>query len=267
MMRTITQLQSMEGRAVVITGGAGQLGSAMATALAELGANLILVDKKKDALELAEEKLRAICASVQLYQCDLEAEEQRVELSERIKKNNRHLSCLINNAAFVGETALRGWIEPFENQSLHTWRRAIEVNTSSVFHLTQLLRGSLERGPGANIINISSIYATYAPDWSMYENENISNPAAYAVSKAGLEQLTRWLASTLAPTIRVNAIAPGGIKRAQSQTFIGKYCERTPLDRMGEEEDIKGAVAFLATDLSSYVTGQVLAVNGGWGIW
>jgi NAD(P)-dependent dehydrogenase (short-subunit alcohol dehydrogenase family) len=92
----------------------------------------------------------------------------------------------------------------------------------------------------------------------------MGNPAAYAVSKGGLIQLTRWLATTLAPNIRVNAISPGGIFRDQDQQFVEKYSKETALGRMATEEDLQGLLAFLATELSSYVTGQVIQVDGGW---
>ena len=95
----------------------------------------------------------------------------------------------------------------------------------------------------------------------------MGNPAAYGASKGGLIQLTRWLATTLAPAVRVNAISPGGIRRNQPGQFITRYAARTPLQRMATEDDMRGAVAYMASDLSKYVTGQNLAVDGGWGIW
>jgi NAD(P)-dependent dehydrogenase (short-subunit alcohol dehydrogenase family) len=95
----------------------------------------------------------------------------------------------------------------------------------------------------------------------------MANPAAYGASKGGLIQLTRWLSTTLAPQIRVNVIAPGGVARGQPESFVDRYKARTPLQRMATEEDFRGAVAYLASDLSAYVTGQVLSVDGGWGVW
>jgi NAD(P)-dependent dehydrogenase (short-subunit alcohol dehydrogenase family) len=95
----------------------------------------------------------------------------------------------------------------------------------------------------------------------------MGNPAAYSVSKGGMVQFTRWLATVLAPEIRVNAISPGGIWRTQPEDFHRRYIERTPLGRMASEEDLKGAVVYLASDMSSYVTGQNLLVDGGWTSW
>jgi NAD(P)-dependent dehydrogenase (short-subunit alcohol dehydrogenase family) len=125
----------------------------------------------------------------------------------------------------------------------------------------------LAAGNNGSIINIGSIYGEYGPDWRLYDGTNLGNPAAYGVSKGGLTQLTRWMATTVAPAIRVNAIAPGGIARNQPQSFVQQYEARTPMGRMATEDDFRGAVAYLASALSAYVTGQVLHVDGGWGVW
>ena len=114
---------------------------------------------------------------------------------------------------------------------------------------------------------MGSIYGTYGPDWGLYRQTRMGNPAAYAASKGGLLQLTRWLATTLAPQIRVNSISPGGIYRKQPKAFVNRYNARTPLARLATEDDVRGAVAYLASDLSRYVTGQNLSVDGGWGVW
>jgi NAD(P)-dependent dehydrogenase (short-subunit alcohol dehydrogenase family) len=102
---------------------------------------------------------------------------------------------------------------------------------------------------------------------ALYEATEMGNPAAYAASKGGLIQLTRWLATVLAPDIRVNTLTPGGIARNQPEIFTERYIRRTPLQRMAVEEDFKGAALYLASDLSSYVTGQNLIVDGGWTVW
>jgi NAD(P)-dependent dehydrogenase (short-subunit alcohol dehydrogenase family) len=143
----------------------------------------------------------------------------------------------------------------------------MEVNLTAVFDLCQGLLPKLKLSDSPSIVNIASIYGIQGPDWRIYEDQNMANPAAYSVSKGGLIQLTRWLATTIAPEIRVNAIAPGGIKRNQPEEFIKRYSAKTPLGRMGTEDDLKGAVAYLSSDLSKYVTGQVLSVDGGWGVW
>ena len=148
---------------------------------------------------------------VTYIECDLESEIERQKLIGKVCEISS-LDILINNAAFVGENSLEGWSVKFEDQSLKTWRRALEANLTSSFHLCQNLSKILKKSKNGSIINIGSIYGMYGPDWKIYENTHLGNPAAYSVSKSGLIQLTKWLSTTLAPKIRVNCISPGGIK-------------------------------------------------------
>jgi NAD(P)-dependent dehydrogenase (short-subunit alcohol dehydrogenase family) len=260
-------LMNLGGRRALVTGAAGGLGRVMADSLAELGADLVLVDLPgTDLAALADELSRRHGVNAAPRPCNLEDSAERIVLADGVRAEGA-LSILVNNAAFVGTSGLAGWAEPFEGQSVETWRRALEVNLTSAFHLTQLFLPALKAGPAGNVINIASIYGQWGPDWSLYEGTQMANPAAYAASKGGLIQFTRWLATTVAPSIRVNAIAPGGIARGQAQSFVDRYEARTPLGRMATEDDFRGAIAYLASDLSAYVTGQVLAVDGGWGAW
>ncbi|MGE9292475.1 MAG: SDR family oxidoreductase [Puniceicoccales bacterium] len=266
-MTNLHSLMDLSGRRALITGAAGGLGRTMADSLAELGADLILVDLDDRALQqLAEDLTERHSITATSLACDLEHSEAREALAQTVL-NTGGLSVLVNNAAFVGTSGLTGWAEPFERQSVETWRRAVEVNLTSVFHLSQLFASALKEGPGGSVINIASIYGQWGPDWSLYEDTNMANPAAYGASKGGLIQFTRWLATTLAPDVRVNAISPGGVSRGQPQSFVSRYEARTPLGRMATEDDFRGAMAYLASDLSAYVTGQILAVDGGWGVW
>lgn len=258
----------MSGRTAVITGATGHLGRTIAETLAEIGFNLILVDlPKSDFLSLGNNLKKFPKIKIYNVLCDLEIEESRKKALKQISENHTNISCLVNNAAFVATSQLEGWLDPFEKQSIDTWRKALEVNLTSAFHFCQSLTPLLKISDGANIINITSIYGQYGPDWELYKDTKMGNPAAYASSKGGLCQLTKWLATTLSPKIRVNAISPGGIFRNQPESFIKKYEKKTPLKRMGFEEDFKGAIAFLSSDLSNYVTGHILNVDGGWGVW
>ena len=267
-MTSIKNLQNLSGRRTIITGATGGIGAEMADTLAELGSDLILVDRPGTKLKKLEKELsNKWLVEVVSYECDLENENERFDMVSKIKNSKTNINCLINNAAFLGDGNFSGWAVPFQEQSIETWRRAFEVNLTAAFHLCQMLTPLLEISKGGNIINITSIYGRQGPDWSLYEESLMGNPAAYGSSKGGLEQLTRWLSTTLAPNIRVNAIAPGGVYRNQSKHFIEKYEARTPLKRMAVEEDFRGAVAFLSSDMSKYVTGQILFVDGGWGAW
>ena len=105
------------------------------------------------------------------------------------------------------------------------------------------------------------------PDFRLYKDTDMGNPAAYGVSKAGLNYLTKWLSTSMAPNIRVNSINPGGIFRNQPEQFVEKYIDKTPLKRMAKESDLIGMVAYLSSDMSAYVTGQIFEVDGGWGVW
>ena len=135
------------------------------------------------------------------------------------------------------------------------------------FFLTQAAAPWLRKHKRGSVINIASIYAFLGPDMRLYDGTSMGNPAAYAASKGGLIQSTRWLSTVLAPEIRVNCVSPGGIWRNQPESFVRGYEARTPMQRMGTEEDMMGAIAFLASDLSLYVTGQHIAVDGGWSAW
>ena len=186
---------------------------------------------------------------------------------DSIKASGKGINILINNAAFVGSSDLQGWSVPFEEQTIETWRRALEVNLTATFDLCQSLTPLLRQSKGASIINIASTYGLYGPDWSLYKNTDMSNPAAYGASKGGLIQFTRWLSTTIAPNIRVNSISPGGIFRKQPKVFVERYEAKTPLGRMASEDDFRGVVAYLSSDMSKYMTGQNLSVDGGWGTW
>lgn len=267
-MSKVFKLMSMKKRTSVVTGAGGNVGKIISHTLYELGSNLILIDNSKNKLKGIEKSLSKLKGgSVISLVCNLENEQERNEILNFIFKNYKKLNCLINNAAFTGDTELSGWNTNFEKQSLETWRRAMEVNLTSAFHLSQSLYKILKKSKGANIINIASIYGELGPDWTIYNSTSISNPAAYSASKGGLIQLTRWLATTLSPEVRVNAISPGGIIRKQPKNFINRYVKKTPLGRMATEEDLIGAISYLASDLSKYVTAQVLRVDGGWSGW
>lgn len=267
-MGRLKTLMNMEGRRVLITGATGALGCVIADTVAELGADLLLVDRPgSDFSELCDALARHGKREISCLPCDLERQEERDALVEAVTGDGRGLNVLINNAAFVGTSGLQGWALPFEQQSVETWRRAMEVNLTAVFDLGKQLAAPMRACGNAVIINVGSIYGLLGPNWGLYEGTAMANPAAYAASKGGLIQLTRWLATTLAPHIRVNSVSPGGIFRNQPEAFVERYQAKTPLGRMATEDDFRGAFAYLASDLSKYVTGQDLVVDGGWTAW
>ena len=267
-MSRLNELSNLSGRTALVTGSSGGLGHIFSETLAELGCNLILVDLPGlDNKEKISDLKKKWGIKIEYISCNLEYQEQRLKLISKILDSGIALNVLVNNASLVGSSKLEGWSVKFENQSVEAWQKAMEVNLTSVFEISQGLLPLLKKSQGASIVNISSIYGLYGPDWRLYENTNMANPAAYSVAKSGLIGLTRWLATTIAPDVRVNAIAPGGIFRNQPDEFVKKYSSKTPLERMATEDDFRGIIQFLASDLSSYVTGQVISVDGGFGVW
>lgn len=267
-MKSVQQLMNMRGRVSLITGGVGHIGHAMAESLAELGSDLVLVDlDDRRVAEVATELTSRFGVRAEGIACDLEQEAQVVTIPQQVSERLGRLDVLVNNAGFVGTSGLEGWVTDFDRQSATTWRRVIEVNLTAAFMLTQGCRTLLDASGNGSVINIASIYGVYGPDLGLYAGTKMNNPAAYAASKGGLLQLTRWLSTVLAPRIRVNAISPGGVARGQPDAFVERYVARTPLGRMGTEEDFKGAIAFLASDLSHWITGENIMVDGGWGAW
>lgn len=266
--RSVPEMMSLVGRTALVTGGAGHLGTAIAIALAEAGAQVAISDRDVDRINTTVSAIQAKTGQkIKGYVCELADDDAVRSLPQYVAEDFKALDILVNNAAFVGTSGLSGWAEPFEAQSIAAWRMALEVNLTAIFALSQSAAPLLRSNGNGSVINIASIYGFLGPDWSLYEGTSMANPAAYAASKGGLIQLTRWLATTFGAGVRVNAISPGGIARGQPDSFVHQYVARTPLKRMATEDDFKGAAVFLASDLSRYVTGQNIIVDGGWSVW
>jgi NAD(P)-dependent dehydrogenase (short-subunit alcohol dehydrogenase family) len=266
-MKTLQTLGDMKGRIALVTGGAGHLGMAMGEALAEAGAQIIILDLDKELTEKTAarlvDKFGGEHAGLPINLADKEA---ITTVPQFIGNRFGQLDVLINCAALVGSSGLKGWAKPFKEQDVHTWEKAIEVNLTGAFYLIQQCQDLMVKSKVASIINVSSIYGVAGQKMSLYEGMDYLTPAAYAASKGGLVQLTRYLATVLAPQIRVNCISPGGIERGQDKEFAERYKKMTPLTRMGREEDFKGVTHFLASDLAAYITGQNIIVDGGWSL-
>lgn len=267
-MRSIKELMNLGGRVALVTGGAGHIGAVICETLAELGAKVAILDMDENSIMRVSRTLReALGAETMSLALDLKDEASLRSVPEKVLERFGGIHILVNCAALVGTSDLKGWATPFSEQSPDIWRQALEVNLTAPFVLVQTCAPALAASGHGSIINIGSIYGVVGPDLSLYEGTPLGNPAAYAAAKGGLLQFTRWSATVLAPEIRVNAISPGGIWRNQAKSFHERYVMHTPLKRMGSEEDLKGAVAYLASDLSAYVTGQNILVDGGWTAW
>ncbi len=265
---SIKQALALDGRRALIVGGGGHIGRAAAEALAELGALIALSDRDEAGMARALEDSRVAGACVARLPVDLRDDAATRAMTRDAIAALGGLDVIVHTAAFVNQANTQGYAAPFADQRIDPWREALEINLTSAFSIVQEAAPSLAEGGAGSVVLFGSIYGLGGPDARLYEGmEGVGNAAAYAASKGGILQLTRWLATSLAPDVRVNAISPGGIERGQGDAFVARYAARTPMRRMGHEEDLKGAVAYLAGDLSRYVTGHNLVVDGGWTAW
>jgi len=256
-------LELLKNKKFLITGSTGKIGKCISKVLSNNHVDLILVDCNKKKLIEQKKNLSKYKNKINVYQCNFLDSNEKKFFFSIVKKNHKHIDTIINNAAFVGDDKKKGWSVKFEKQSVDTWRDCFEVNLTSVFEISKEFKKLLLKSKNPNIINISSIYGVIAPDFDLYKSNKIFNPAAYSTSKSGLIYLTKWLASNMSPKIRVNSISLGGIKRKQNKIFIKRYSDKTLLKRMGTEEDIIGAIIFLSTNMSNYLTGQNIIIDGG----
>jgi len=251
-------------KVVLITGAAGFIGKTFCNDIAKNGGRCILVDREPRALTDFLRDLPLVESGPHVaISTDLGDMTSRHLMIERVVNDFEKLDILVNNAAYTGDATLSGWVDDFEKQSIDTWSSAIQVNLTACFELSQKLTPLLKNGINPSILNVGSIYGIIGPTFSFYEGTDMGNPAAYAASKGGLIQLTRWLASALGPGIRVNSVSPGGVFRNQPEIFINRYNEKTPLGRMATEQEISNGMLFLVSDLASYVTGHNLVIDGG----
>ena len=263
-MKSLQELFSLQNKTVFITGGAGHLGTAMCAALAELGANIVIGSRDKEKSSLIAKALsEEFGVKVSGVQLDITNPESIDEALLVIAREHGGLDILINNA-------WSGNKNTFESISIEDWKYDIDVCLNGVFYTTKKASPYLKKTKGV-ILNVASMYGHVAPDYKMYVGTEHANPPSYGAAKAGVIQLTKYLASFLAPEgIRVNAISPGPFPFGdilQNEEFIGVLEAKTMLNRIGNPEDLKGIIALLCSDASSYITGQNICVDGGWAAW
>lgn len=266
-MRAVSELARLDGRSALVTGAGGHIGRMASETLAELGAAVALLDRDEAAVCKLGDTMAAHGSTIAPIVCDLADEAATRAAVRRAGDALRGLDIVVHCAGYVGTTAHAGWAEPFERQTVAAWDAALRVNLTAAFVIAQEAREALAASGRGSVILLGSIYGLVGPDPALYAETSMANPLGYGASKAGLLQLARSLATAMAPAVRVNVISPGGVWRAQPDAFHARYVARTPLRRMATEEDLKGAVAYLASDLSAYVTGHNLVVDGGWTAW
>ena len=258
------------GKVALVTGGAGILGQKFCAGLAEAGAQVAVVDLDAAAAQAAAARLGENAVG---FGCDIADPASVQACVAAVIARFGAIDILHNNAATKSRD-VRAFFTPFEDYSLDTWREVMAVNIDGMFLMAQAVgKHMVARGQGGAVIQTASIYGLVGPDSRIYEGSDylggpINTPAVYAASKAAVVGLTKWLATHWAKSgIRVNCLVPGGVSSGQNGVFSERYSERVPMGRMAQADEMVPALLYLASDASSYVTGQVLAVDGGWTAW
>jgi NAD(P)-dependent dehydrogenase (short-subunit alcohol dehydrogenase family) len=281
-MNTINKLFNLKDKTVILTGSAGRLGSKFAHALTDAGANVVLVDideQKNSELEKSIiEKYWSddnhshpfLTTNPMLSTTDIANESEVKKMVEVTLKKYGKIDVLVNNAHFVPrEDPKRD--APFEEYPLELWDNATRINTRSLFLCCQEVgRAMRKQSTNGVIVNISSIYGMQGSDQRIYGKSRVNSPPFYALTKGGMINFTRYLAAYWnRKNIRVNTLSLGGVIDAKlhDDEFIKKYSEKTMIGRMANTDDYNGALLFLCSDASAYMTGSNLIIDGGWSAW
>lgn len=268
-----TDTINLSGKTIFLTGASGLLGQKFSSDYLEAGAKVALVDFNEDGLNELAQKLEASKENFIILPCDITNEAQVSETVQKAFDHFGEINVLHNNAAWKGQNIER-FFDPYEEFSLDVWNEIQNVNVNGLFLVSREVgKRMVEKGIKGSIIQTGSIYGVVAPDMRIYEGSEylgrrISSPAVYSATKAAVVGLSKYLASYWGDKgIRVNTLIPGGVYTGQNETFFEKYSARVPLKRMADIKDISHAAIFLASDMSSYISGQELIVDGGLSCW
>lgn len=259
----------LTGRTAIVTGGGGILGRHFCEGLAAFGANVVVVDVVKEA---AETVANALPGKKLALAVDITDEQQVEKLVADVRKQYGRIDILHNNAATKPKDLAR-FFDPVENFDMQVWRDIMQVNLDGMFTVARHVGGFMAQTGKGSIIQTASIYGVVAPDQRIYEGSEylghcINTPAVYSASKAGVIGLTKYLCSYWAEKgVRVNTLTPGGVESGQNDVFKRNYSARIPMGRMAQAPEMVGALVFLASDASSYITGQNIIVDGGLTAW
>lgn len=267
-------LFDLTGKVALVTGAAGIQGSRITRGLAGFGAQIACVDIAGAAAQTLADEINAEYGVETLaVECDVSSPEAVSSMVGTVLDTLGGIDVLHNNAAGKTEN-VADFFTPAEDLKFSVWRDIMSVNLDGMFLVAQAVgKSMIESGRGGSIIQTSSTYGLVGPDPRIYEGSEylghqINTPPVYAASKAAIIGLTKYLATYWAPYgIRVNTLVPGGIESGQNETFKTNYGNRTPLGRMAHRDEMVGAVVYLASDASSYMTGQEVIVDGGWTAW
>jgi NAD(P)-dependent dehydrogenase (short-subunit alcohol dehydrogenase family) len=270
----IEKLFSLENKVIIVAGGAGQIGFSFCEVLSRAGARVVIFDLDS---EMANHKISKLSTKemnnkIDFFKVDVT---NRLEIEKSLKltfKKFKRIDSIVNSFHYKGNSRKldpdNNFFVDFENYPEEAWDKVHDVNLKGAFLLSQLTIPYFKKQNSGIIINISSTYGNVSPNPKIYGKSGINSPIAYATSKAAIINLTRYLAIHLAKyNVRVNCLSPGGVFNNQSSEFVKNYIEKTPIGRMAKAEDYQGAILFLLTDSSSYMTGANLIVDGGWTAW
>jgi NAD(P)-dependent dehydrogenase (short-subunit alcohol dehydrogenase family) len=250
---------SLKGSVALVSGGAGpQFGSSISEALAEAGATLITASRSLERNEEFAEGLKSQGYDAHAMEMDITDLDSIAALKAGVVERFGRLDVLVNSALAITGGG-------FEDQTPESWAFGAKGNMVGLFAMCKaFVPGMVENG-GGSIINISSIYGVVANDPTLYEGTDMRQPPDYTFVKAGMINFTRYIANYYGKQgVRANCICPGGYDCGDPEPFVKNYTKRVPIGRLLDNEDLKGAVVFLASDASSYVTGHTLMVDGGW---
>lgn len=260
---------SLKNKVAIVTGAAGYLGREIAYCLGQAGAHVILVGRTKDSLFDLQKVLNTYDIETTTLQTDITDSEQLKESINALQKQFSYVDILVNNA-HSGRACY------YEEATKEDFLRDYHVNVMATFELITLLRPlmkqAVSKNKDASIINVCSMYGTVSPDPRIYGNSKMNNPPHYGAAKAGLLQLSKYMACHLAPDkIRINAVSPGPFPpqsiAIENPEFYQKLIDKVPLERIGAPVELQGPILFLASRASSYITGINLPVDGGWTAW
>ena len=254
----INKLFSIEGQCAVVIGGSGKIGFPMAEALAEAKARVYIASRNPDNYQPAVDRLKLQGLDVDGVTLDQSNEDSVLNAIESISKDYKSPDILINCACSRP-------MKNFFHDTVENWDQSMQINGRGIFITSRAFGESMAKKGKGSIINISSIYGMVAPDMSIYEGSNFETEPDYAFLKGGIISFSKYLSSYYSKKgVRVNCISPGGFYNNQPEPFLSKYIAKTPMGRMAEHDDMKGIALFLASDASKYITGSVVAVDGGW---
>lgn len=271
----VPDLFSVQDKIIVITGGLGQLGRQFSQALVERGAKVAVFDVRTYPAIVAERFGEgAKNPNLRFYEVDITRRESIEVATRQVVAGWGAPHGLVNNAALDSPpNAPAAETGPFETYPEGSWDRVMEVNVKGTFLCCQVIGGEMAEAGRGSIINIASIYGLVSPDQRIYEYRrgaglSFFKPVAYAASKSALYNLTRYLATYWAgKNVRVNTLTFAGVFNNQDERFLEGYCAKVPLGRMACEDEYNGAVIFLLSQASSYMTGSNMVIDGGWTAW